>query len=179
MARLKRSGGATPSASQAGSSRTSLLSPPSSSMAVKHGLCLLTLKKRIQVCETTRLRKRLCISSLSTRRTTGCRARSTSLWVHGTSSGNCQGMETCMVRACHMPRQPLQNHPSGHLGVGDADVGRGNAGWTTTKSGHPCSFQNCSQWTTSKSGHPCSFHNCSQWPHAKKKKKKRLEENLC
>ena len=31
-------------------------------------------------------------------------------------SGNCQKMETCMVRACHMPRQPLQNHPSGHLG---------------------------------------------------------------
>ena len=24
--------------------------------------------------------------------------------------------ETCMVRACHTPRQPLPNHPSGHLG---------------------------------------------------------------
>ena len=35
---------------------------------------------------------------------------------NGTSSGNCQETETCMVRACHMPRQPLQNHPSGHLG---------------------------------------------------------------
>ena len=34
----------------------------------------------------------------------------------GTSSGNCQETETCMVRACHTPRQPLQNHPSGHLG---------------------------------------------------------------
>ena len=29
---------------------------------------------------------------------------------------NCQEMETCMVRACHTPRQPLQNHPSVHLG---------------------------------------------------------------
>ena len=28
----------------------------------------------------------------------------------------------------------------------DAVVGRGNAGWTTSKSGHPCSCQNCSQW---------------------------------
>ena len=34
----------------------------------------------------------------------------------GTSSGNCQDTETCMVLACHTPRQPLQNHPSGHPG---------------------------------------------------------------
>ena len=34
----------------------------------------------------------------------------------GTSSGNCQETETCIIRACHTPRQPLQNHPSGHLG---------------------------------------------------------------
>ena len=34
----------------------------------------------------------------------------------GSSSANCQKTETCMVRACHTPRQPLQNHPSGHLG---------------------------------------------------------------
>ena len=24
--------------------------------------------------------------------------------------------ETCMVRACHTPQQPIQNHPSGHPG---------------------------------------------------------------
>ena len=29
--------------------------------------------------------------------------------------------------------------------VGDAMVGRGNAGWTTSKSGHPSPCQNCSQ----------------------------------
>ena len=29
--------------------------------------------------------------------------------------------------------------------MGDAVAGRGNAGWTTTKSGHPCPGQNCSQ----------------------------------
>ena len=34
----------------------------------------------------------------------------------GTSSGNCQETETCMVPACHTPRQPSQNHPSGNLG---------------------------------------------------------------
>ena len=33
-----------------------------------------------------------------------------------TSSGNCQETDTCLVRACHTPRRPLQNHPSGHLG---------------------------------------------------------------
>ena len=33
----------------------------------------------------------------------------------GTSSGNCQERETCMVRACHTPRQPLQIQPSGRL----------------------------------------------------------------
>ena len=34
----------------------------------------------------------------------------------GASSGNCQETETCMVRTRHTPQQPLQNHPSGHLG---------------------------------------------------------------
>ena len=34
----------------------------------------------------------------------------------GTSSGNCHETKPCMVQACHMPLQPLQNHPSGHTG---------------------------------------------------------------
>ena len=34
----------------------------------------------------------------------------------GASSDNCQETETCMARACHTPRQPLQKHPPGHLG---------------------------------------------------------------
>ena len=33
----------------------------------------------------------------------------------GTSSGNSQETETCMVRACHTSRQPLQNHLQGIL----------------------------------------------------------------
>ena len=31
-------------------------------------------------------------------------------------SGNYQGTETRMVRACHTPSQPLQNHSSGNPG---------------------------------------------------------------
>ena len=34
----------------------------------------------------------------------------------GNSSGNCRETEVCMVWACHAPRQPLQNHFSGHHG---------------------------------------------------------------
>ena len=34
----------------------------------------------------------------------------------GTTSVNCQETETCIVWACHPPRQPLQNHHSGHFG---------------------------------------------------------------
>ena len=34
--------------------------------------------------------------------------------------------------------------------VGDAVVGKGNAGWTTSKSGHPCPCQNCSPWPSAK-----------------------------
>ena len=48
--------------------------------------------------------------------------------------------ETCMVRTYHTPRQPLKTLLQGTLEVGDATVGRGNAGWTTSKSGHPCPF---------------------------------------
>ena len=37
-------------------------------------------------------------------------------WSTGTSSGNCQEMETCIVWACLTPLQPPQNHPSGYFG---------------------------------------------------------------
>ena len=30
--------------------------------------------------------------------------------------------------------------------VGDAAVDRGNAGWTTSRSGHPCPCHDCSKW---------------------------------
>ena len=37
----------------------------------------------------------------------------------GTSSGNCQETETCLVRARHTPRQPLQTEPSSIFSRGD------------------------------------------------------------
>ena len=77
---------------------TTDLSPSSSSMAVKHGPCLLTEKKDPgfgnKVHEET----------------------SPHLLLTATSSGNCQETETCVVQACHTPRQPLQNYSPGHLG---------------------------------------------------------------
>ena len=45
----------------------------------------------------------------SARPMTGCGARSAFLWVYRTTTCNCQQTETGMVRACHMPRQPVQN----------------------------------------------------------------------
>ena len=87
-------------------------SPPFSSTAVKHGPYLPTLKKGSRLLEPSARGNFSLSPTWSTRPMTGCGARSASLWVH--KSGNCQEMETCMVRACHMPRQPLKNHPSGH-----------------------------------------------------------------
>ena len=47
---------------------------------------------------------------------------------------NCQETETCMVRACHVPRQPLQNHPPRHPMFG---------GWATRRK---C-WTNIKEWT--------------------------------
>ena len=65
-------------------------------------------EKKIQASETKCMRKLLCICYLE---------RKTNDWVRNKinflvgprelSSGNCQETETCMVRACHTPRQSL------------------------------------------------------------------------
>ena len=59
---------------------------------------------------------------------------------------NCQDTKTCMVQACSHAMTASQK-PSFRASwrVGDAVVGRGNAGWTTSKSGRHCQCQNCSQ----------------------------------
>ena len=49
-------------------------------------------------------------------------------------------------QACHTTAS-LKPSLGDTLGVGYAVVGRVNAGWTTSKRGHPCSRQNCSQWS--------------------------------
>ena len=78
-------------------------------------------EKGIQAFETKCLRKFPCISYLE---------HKTNGWINfllgqqdqlpfgsaETFSGNCCETETCMVWACHTSRQPLQKHPSGHLG---------------------------------------------------------------
>ena len=52
--------------------------------------------------------------------------------------------------------------------VGNAMVGRGNAGWTTSNSGHPCPCQNCSWWPPAGKTGRKSLLNCLscllQWP---------------
>ena len=65
-----------------------------------------------------------------------------------TSSGNCQEMKTCFVWACHAPQWLQSLKPSFRVSwrVDDTVVGRGNAGWTSSKSGRPCPCQNGSQW---------------------------------
>ena len=56
----------------------------------------------------------------------------------GTYSGNRQDKETCMARACHTSRQPLQNHPSGYLG-----------GWATKwLAEKQCWMDNINEWTS-------------------------------
>ena len=125
---------------------TSLLSPPFSYTVVKHGPCLLTLKKRIQVFETKRTSKILCFSYLEHKTNDWCGARSTSLWVHrnlfwqSSRDGNLYG--SGMSHATTASPKPSFRAP---WRVGYAVVGRGNAGWTTSKSGHPCPCQSCSQ----------------------------------
>ena len=95
---------------------TSLLSPPSYSMAVKRGPCLLTLKKnpgfQNQVPGETSLHLLLGAQDQQL----GAAQDQLPCGSTGTSSGNHQEMETCMVQACHTPQQPLQNHLSGRLG---------------------------------------------------------------
>ena len=61
-------------------------------------------------------------------------------------------METCMVRAYHTPRQPLQTHPSGHLGE-----------WAT-----PWSADEMLDWQHQRMDIPCTRKNCSQGPLAEK-----------
>ena len=68
----------------------------------------------------------------------------------GGSSGNSQDMETCMI--VHITRHVSFSKTilQGTLEVGDALVERANAGWTTSKSGHSCPFQNCLQGPPAK-----------------------------
>ena len=123
------------SALHANSSSTSLLSPRSSVVAVKHGPYLLSLKRKIQAFETKCRRKLLLSPTWSTGPRTGCGARSTSLWVHRNlfwqlpRDGNLHG--SGMSHDTTASPKPFFR---AHWRVGDAMVSREDTAWTTSKS---------------------------------------------
>ena len=84
----------------------------------------------------------LVASPVYGRATTGCGARSDSLWVHRnlfwhlSGNGNLHGSD--MLHAMLDSAIPSFMAP---WRVGDAVVGRGNAGGTTSKGLHPCPCQ--------------------------------------
>ena len=83
------------------------------------------------------------------RQTLGTEQDQLPCWSTGPSSGDWQETETCMIRACHTPQQPPPKLSfRAPWRMGNAAVSRGNAGWTTSKSGHSFPYQNCPQ------GHP-------------------------
>ena len=82
----------------------------------------------------------------SRRPMTGCGARSTPLWVHRNLFWQLSrdrnlpgsGMSHTMIASPKLSFRAAWR-------VGNAMVCRKNAEWTTSNSGHPCLFQNCSQ----------------------------------
>ena len=104
-------------------------------MAVEHGSCLLTLKKkRIQDFETKM--KLLRIFYLEQKTNDWVRTRPTSLWVHRnlfwqlSVDGNVHGLGVSHATTAS-PKLSFR----ASWKVGDAVVGKGNAGWTTSKNG--------------------------------------------
>ena len=117
-------------------------------MTVKHGPCLLTLKKRIQAFETKRLGKLFCISYWEQKPNDWVRSKNNFLVgpQEPLLSTNCQETETCMVRGMsHAPTASPKPYFRASCRVSVVAVGRGNAEWATSKSGHPCPCKNCSQ----------------------------------
>ena len=114
-------------------------------MAVRHGPCLLTLKKDPgfwnKVPEETS--PHLLLGAQD--QPLGVKQDQLpcgSTWI---SSCNCQEMATCMV--WHVTRHDSLSKTifQGTLEGGRCCGLRGNTGWTASKSGHPCPCQYCSQ----------------------------------
>ena len=117
---------------RASSSCASLVSPPSSSMAVKHGNYLLILNKkdpglRNQVPEETS--PHLLLGAQD--QWLGAEQDQLPCGARGTSADNCQETESCMFRACHSPRHPSITIPQGTLEDGRRR-GRQSKCWTDT-----------------------------------------------
>ena len=159
------SGGATPSALQASSSSTSLLSLPSFCMAVKYGPCLLTLKKGSWLLKPIAWGNFSAFPTWSTKPTTGCRARSIFLWVHKkllwqlSTDKNVQGSGTSHT-ATASPKPPFK----APWRMDNNVVSRGTAGWTTSKRGHSCICQNHWQGPLAEKAEKRSLLNCPSCP---------------
>ena len=86
------------------------------------------------------------VCNASSTSTTGCGAKSSSSWVHRSLfwqlsiDGNSHGLRMSHATTASQ-KQPFR----ASLNVGNAVIDRENAGWTTSKSGHPCPRQNCLQ----------------------------------
>ena len=120
-------------------------------MAVKHGPCLLTLKKGSRLSKPSARGNFSASPTWSARRATVCKARLTSLWAPQEP-----------LLASHMPQQPFQSQPSRHFG-----------GWVTPWSAEKTldgQHQRMDIPAHATDGHPCPCQNCSQGPTAEKKK---------
>ena len=95
----------------------------------------------------------------------GCGTRSTPFWVHRnlfwqlSRDGNLHGLG--MLHARTTSPKPSFRAP---LRVGNTVVGKGYAGWTTSKSGCPCSCQSSSQWPPAEKTGTGSLLNCPSCP---------------
>ena len=97
----------------------------------------------------------------STRPTTGCRAGLTPLWVHRNLLWQpSRDRNLCGSGMSHATTASPELFSRAPWRVGDVMVSRGNAWWTTSKSGHPCPCQNCSQGPPAEKTGRGSLLNC-------------------
>ena len=134
------------------------MSAPSSTTAEKHGPCC--LKKRTQTFETRCLRKLLRIFCLKQK--TNDWVRSKVNFLVGPQEPLLAAVKewTVLERLSHATTASPKLSCMAPWRVGDAVVGRGNAGWTTSKSGHVCPCQNCSQGLLAEKTERGSLLNC-------------------
>ena len=131
-----------------------------SSMTVKNGPRLLTLRKGSRALKPSAWGN-YSTSIWNTRPVNGCGARLTPLWIHRnlffqlSRNRNLHGLG--MSHGTTASLKPSFRPP---WRVGDAMVGRGNAWWTTSKSGHPWPCQSYSQGPFAEKTGRVSLLNC-------------------
>ena len=141
-------------------------------MVVKHGPCLPTLKKkkrkkkkRIRLVNPSARGNFSASPTWSTRPTIWCGASPTSLGVHRnlfwqlSRDGNLHGLGMLHT----MITSPKPSFRASWR-VGNTVVSRRNAGWTTSKIGHPLPCQNCSQGPPAEKTGRRSQLNCPSCP---------------